>query len=115
MRKNKSAAAAAESPAKGKTAAVEIDGVVYPLAYDFNRIADAEREAQCNLLSGLKDVANLSAPQLRGLFLAAIRAGDPKSKLTIDQVGQLIRFNTIVPIVEALATSMLKSVPEQTA
>jgi hypothetical protein len=98
-----------------KTATLTLGGKTYKLGYDFNKIADTEREAGCNLLHGLADIANISAPQLRGLFLAAIRAADPKSTMTIQQAGSLIRFETIIPVSEALAESILLSVPAETA
>lgn len=96
------------------TARLTIDGNEYLLGYDFNAIADTEPEAGCNLLTGLMDVANLSAKQLRGLFLAGIRAADPASKMTIQDITALIRYETIFPITEALAESLLLSVPRVT-
>jgi len=97
--------------AANKTATLKLAGNTYELAFDFNQIVRTEGEAECNLLAGLQDVANLSALQLRGLFLAAIRAGDPKSTMTIQQAGELMRYDTIFPITEALAASILASVP----
>jgi hypothetical protein len=95
------------------TTALEIVGKTYQLAYDFNMIVSSEREAGCNLLAGLTDLANLSGLQLRGLFLAAIRAADPASKMTITQAGELISFDQILPVVEALARSIVLSVPQK--
>jgi hypothetical protein len=97
-----------------KKAKLTIDGREYLLGYDFNAIADTELEAGCNLLTGLMDVGNLSARQLCGLFLASIRAADPNSKMTILDVTALIRYETIFPITEALAESLLLSIPKRT-
>jgi hypothetical protein len=117
MVKNKKQKATMAAPSVEKTATVQLDGVTYQLGYDFGRICDAEAEAGtgCNLLHGLADMANLSGRQLCGLFLAALRAGDPKLKLTFAQAGKLIRFDTIVPISEALAESLLLTMPAKTA
>jgi hypothetical protein len=96
-----------------KTAALEIDGTVYPLAYDFNSICDAEQFAGVNLLAGLQDMANLSVSQLRGLLLAAIRAGDSTSKLTLTEVGEMLRFDTVLLATEKLAESIVLSIPKK--
>jgi hypothetical protein len=97
---------------KPATASVEIDGTNYPLAYSFTVIANTEPESGVNLLHALRNMGNLSAMQLRGLFLAAIRSANPKSTMTITEAGQLIRFDSVIEITEALAKSLILSIPE---
>jgi hypothetical protein len=112
MKNTKNLKPAVKAAAK-KTTTLELAGNTVRLAFDFNQIVRTEPEARCNLLAGLQDIANLSALQLRGLFVAAVRAADPKSTMTIEQAGKLIRFNTIIPISEALAESILLSIPKK--
>jgi hypothetical protein len=95
-----------------KTATLTIDGKSYPIGYDFNEICNVEAVAQCNLLHGLQDLANLSVGQLRGLLLAGIRAGDSKSTLTLQDAGNLIKINTIGDVTEAIAESIVLTLPE---
>lgn len=104
-----------ENRQKLKVVSVEVEGKKYDLAYSFNVIADVEAEAGCNLLDGLRDLANMSAMQLRGLLCAALRAVDPKSKsrITVEQVSSLLRYDTIYPFSEGLAKSILASLPDQ--
>jgi hypothetical protein len=110
MKKTK-AETTVEAPAPKKTVPLNLNGAEYRLGYSFNQIARTERDAGCNLLRGLTDLANLSALELTGLFLAGIRAADPASTMTLDGAAALIDYGTIYPITEALAESILTSVP----
>ena len=71
------------------------------LAYDFNEICDAERACGCNLLAALESLKGLGAAQLRGLLYAALRPAHPI--VTLQEVGTLIRVDTVLPITEAMA------------
>lgn len=114
-----------ETAAVEAVAAVTLDGEKYELAFDFNEIVNAERESGANLMMGLTNIANLSALQLTGLFVAGIRAANPPvfrdgqqttgSRITFLAASKLIRYDTILPIVEALAQSLLLSRPPKTA
>ena len=90
---------------------LEIEGVKYKLAYSFQAIAEAEHLAGCNLLSGLENLADLSARQLRGLFFAALSIAHPK--VTIAEATQLIRVESILPITLALAQAYNLSIPDK--
>jgi hypothetical protein len=92
-------------------AKLELDGETYRLAYSFNAIATAEHVAECNLLSGLESLNDMSALQLRGLLYAAMSVADPK--VTIHQAGALIRLDTLVPITNAIAEAYRLSMPEK--
>ena len=90
-------------------AELELDGQDYRLAYSFNSIAEAEKVAGCNLLSGLWDLSNLTALQLRGLFYGALRIAHPD--MTIATAGDLIRIDTTAAILEALGRAYGLSMP----
>jgi len=90
---------------------LEIDGVKYKLAYSFQAIAEAEGLAGCNLLDGLKNLMDLSARQLRGLFFAALSIAHPK--ITIEGATGLIKIDNIVPITRALAEAYNLSIPDK--
>ena len=81
-----------------------VDGVEYALVYDFNRIADVEEEADCNLLLALTSVlgGKATARQLRGLLFASIIPGEDGRQMTLAHVGKLVRPDTLVPVYEAL-------------
>jgi hypothetical protein len=85
----------------------------YRLAFDFNAIAEAETAAGCNLLSGLQNLSDLTAMQLRGLLYAALRKAQPR--LTIQAAGALIRLDTLAPITLALAEAYALSMPKKKA
>jgi hypothetical protein len=93
---------------KGK---LVIDGVEYQVAYDFNRICEVEAAAGANLLEALGSLLSLSAAQLRGLLFAAIERDG--ARLTLAQVGALIRVDTIASIEDALAEAYRLSLPEK--
>ena len=87
----------------------EIGGVKHTLAYDFNKICEAEELTGCNLLAALTHLSSLSAAELRGLFYAALEAG-PKHAFpgrtpqeSLEEAGNMIRIDTILPIGEALS------------
>ena len=71
------------------------------LAYDFNEICDAERLCGCNLLAGLENLDNLGAAQFRGLLYAALKPAHPI--VTLQEVGTLIRLDTVLLITTAMA------------
>lgn len=90
-----------------------VDGETYRLAYSFNSIALAEREAGCNLLAGLEGLGNLSAIQLRGLLWAAMKVAAPD--IPIERAAALIRLDTMQSVTEALAKAYNLSMPEKKA
>jgi hypothetical protein len=90
---------------------LEIDDKTYKLAYSFQAIAEAEHLAGCNLLSGLDNLQELSARQLRGLFFAALSIAQPK--ITIEQSTALIRLDTTYSIRLALAKAYNLSIPDK--
>jgi len=102
-----------QSKRKLQIVSVEIGGKNYKLAYDFNEIVKAEKESGVNLLHGLVDLAAMSAAQLTGLLCAAMRAADPKSNITVAQVSQLLQYESIFPFSDALAKSILLSLPKK--
>ena len=97
---------------KETTSTLEVDGKTWRLTYDFNAIADAERIAECNLLAALDNLAAISAAQLRGLLYAAIVVADARLRPTLQEVGALIRIDTLAAITEALAEAYRLSMPE---
>jgi hypothetical protein len=113
LMKKKETLSLAPTAGAQKIVTLELDGKTLRLGYDFNKICDAEREAGCNLLHALQNIADLSVSQLRGLFLAAIRAGDPASKMAIAEAGALIRFETIFQITEAIAETIVATLPPE--
>jgi len=92
-------------------ATLTLDGQEYKLAYSFNAIAEAENRAGCNLLSGLQDLRDLNAQQLRGLLYAALSVAHPK--ITVEEAGDMIRLTTITTITDALAAAYILSLPEK--
>jgi hypothetical protein len=92
---------------------LKVDEKEYKLAYSFNAIAVAERTAGCNLLSGLENLSDLSALQLRGLLFAALSIAHPT--ITIEGAGRMIRLDTIAPITTSLAEAYQLSMPEKKA
>jgi hypothetical protein len=99
-------------------ATLELEGQTYKLAYSFNAVAEAELVAKCNLLSGLENLHELSAIQLRGLLYAALSVAQPE--ITLSQAGEMIhpfttpaRAETITPISRALAEAYGLSMPEK--
>ena len=98
-----------EQGPKKTTATLEIDGRTFELKYSTNAICDAEREAGCSLLTAMIDFAGMSVIQLRALLCACIRGGDPMSKMTVKEAGDLVKYETIFAITNALAEAMLLS------
>jgi hypothetical protein len=92
-------------------AKLELDGETYKLAYSFNAIALAESVSGCNLLEGLRNLSNLSAGQLRGLFYAALSVADPK--ITIEQAGALIAVDATHSITDAIVEAYILSMPKK--
>ena len=86
-----------------------IDGVEYTVTYDFNRIADVEEQTGTNLLIALERLLKLSAKQLRGLLFAAIERDG--ARLSLAEVGKLIRVDTLALITDALAGAYRASLP----
>lgn len=93
-------------------ATLEIDGKAYRLSYDFNAIAEAEKEAGCNLLHGIAVILlrGMNAGQLRGLLYAALRQAHPK--MTLSGAGRLIRIDTMPSITTAIIEAWNASLPE---
>jgi hypothetical protein len=102
-----------------KYSTLKIDGDEYRLGYDFNEICDTEALTGCNLLSALTNVGGASGSQLRGLLVAAIRAcpydGMPEAHVLLKKCGQLIRLDTIAPIILALGETYALAVSEEYA
>jgi len=111
MAKRETAASTTSDPVVD-FAALKIDGETYRLAYDFNAIADAEKLADANLLHGIAGLLGkgANAAQIRGLLYAALRKAHPK--LTLPQVGSLIRIDTIPDIYGAIEAAYRLSLPE---
>ena len=109
--KKKSVAGTKDDPTI-KFAKLVIDEKEYQLGYSFNAIAEAEAAAGCNLLNGLQSLNGMSALQLRGLLFAALRIAQPEI-VSIDEVGLLLRLDTIGDVQEALAEAYLLSMPEK--
>ena len=89
---------------------LELDGATYPLAYSFDAIAEAENIAGCNLLTGLENLQNLTALQLRGLLYAAMIVADPE--ITLKRAASLIRLDTITKVTNAMAEAYRLSMPD---
>ena len=94
-----------------KFATLVIDEKEYKLAYSFNAIAEAESLAGCNLLTGIKNLTDLSAAQFRGLFYAALTVAQPK--MALKDAGALIRFETQALIEAAIGEAYILSMPKQ--
>jgi len=90
---------------------LEINGETYKLAYSFNAIAIAESVSGANLLEGLRNLTNLTASQLRGLFYAALSVADPK--ITIEQAGALIAVDATHSITDAIVEAYILSMPKK--
>ena len=88
-----------------------LDGTVYQLAYDFNSIALAEKIAGINLLEGLRNLAQVSAQQFRGLFYGARLKAQPE--ITLEQAGGLIRLDTLLAIEAGIAQAYANSIMEK--
>ena len=92
-------------------AKLKVDGKEYRLVYDFNAIAEAEDICGCNLLQGMFRMGGeWSAKQIRGLLYAALRIAQPE--ITLEQVGDLVRLDTLVSIPTALIEAYNLSMPE---
>ena len=92
---------------------LEIDGYTYELVYDFDAIANAEKQADCNLLHGMSATLlnTMSAGQLRGLLWAALRRRHPK--MTLADAAALCRVDTVPDIVPALAATFTAAIPKR--
>jgi hypothetical protein len=96
-----------------KTATLTVDGKDYPLAWNFNAVAMAEQllPGRVNLLKACETLSDLGAMEFLGLLYAAIRSGDPASKITLLQVGDLLRLDTLPQAVDALGAAYTYSIP----
>jgi hypothetical protein len=92
-------------------ASLEVDGVEYRLAYDYNAIVEAEAAARINLLEGMAKILlnGMDAAHLRGLLYAALRKAH--SEITLDQAGDLIRIDTIEEVRMAVLRAWDASLP----
>jgi len=88
---------------------IKIDDVELSLVYDYNQIADAEAETGTNLLMALERLGGMNAKQLRGLLYAAIQ---PPGKLTVREVGKLIRLDTIGLLTAAMSEAYMRTLPK---
>jgi len=91
-------------------APLTLDGKSYKLCYSFNSIAIAESVAGCNLLRGMEKLTDLTALQFRGLLYAALTVAHPD--LSVEDAGNLIRFDTYAPIMDALGEAYRLSLPD---
>jgi hypothetical protein len=92
-------------------AKLEIDGKQYRLGYDFNAIAEAEEVTGSNLLQGLLNGGNWTARQMRGLLYAALHVAHPR--ITVEEVGKLIRLDTMIAVQRAVIMAYNLSLPEE--
>jgi hypothetical protein len=92
-------------------ARVEAEGKTYKLAFSFNAIALAEVHCGVNLLEGIENLLSLSAAQFRGLLYAALSTAHPK--LTLQDAGNLINFQTLGLWKDGLAEAYVLSMPER--
>lgn len=89
---------------------LELNGVTYRLAFDFNALARAEAVAGINLLQGLNlTIAN--AQQFRAVLWAALLKAQPK--MTIDEAGALLQPGAFEAISQALMESFTASMPDR--
>lgn len=102
-----------------KYSTLKVDKEEYRLGYDFNGLCDAEALTGCNLLTAMRDLGEASAGQLRGLLFAAIRAvpyeGMPGSAELLKQCGDLLRADTIGPVILALGHTYALGVSQEYA
>lgn len=94
---------------------LEIDGRTYELVYDFDAIANAEKQSDCNLLHGMSATLlnTMSAAQLRGLLWASLRRRQPK--MTLADAAALCRLDTVAEIVPAIAATFTAAMPAKKA
>lgn len=83
-----------------------LGGVERKLCFDYNAIVQAEKATGVNLLEGM--AGRLNATNLRGLLWAALLRGSPK--ITIEEVGELIRPSMINVLHEALIATWFGSI-----
>jgi hypothetical protein len=88
-----------------------IDGVTYSLVFDFNAAAEAEKATGVNLLQASFNLANISSLQLRAFLFAALTSRHPA--MTVEDAGDLIRFDTLVDVTTAIVESHSASMPKK--
>jgi hypothetical protein len=93
-----------------KYATVTIDGEQYKLAYNFRSIRTAEQLTGVNLLQGLSNLTGLNAAQFHGLLYAAMLPAQPE--ITLEQVDDLIRLDTMATLEIGIADAYMNSMPK---
>ena len=93
-------------------AKLTLAGETYWLAFDFNGLAVAEEITGLNLLQALRTLVNLSVSQTRGLLYAALLKRQPKTRLL--DVGNMMTFEALPQITQALSEALTNAMPEQT-
>lgn len=91
---------------------LKIDGLELQLLYDYNLIAEAEEETGCNLLNALESLGKMNAKQLRGLLYAAIVS---KPRPTVQEVGKMIRLDTMGVITAKLSAAYMQTIKKPSA
>lgn len=92
---------------------LEVDGITYRLAFDYNAIAEAEQAAGINLLEGMGKVllGAMTAGHLRALLYAALLKAHPG--ITLDQAGDLLGIHNSVDVRDALLRAWNASCPPE--
>lgn len=89
---------------------VEVGGMTYSLAFDFNAMAQAEAVTGLNLLQCL-NFQNLNSTKVRGLLYAAMLKAQPKT--TLEDAGALFNHpNSVDKLMNAVVEAYLGSQPE---
>lgn len=107
-RKNNVAGVPGKDPTLPKVP-LTIDGITRHLVYDFNAIAVTEELTGINLLECI-DLQNLTAAKYRALLYSTLLKENPD--ITLEQVGALVRFDTLPAVTVALVEAWTGSRPE---
>jgi hypothetical protein len=91
---------------------ITLSGKICKLCWDFNSLAIAEQETKTNLLDGIFHglTGGATCTQIRALLYAAMLKAQPK--VTLEEVGSLIRLNHVPLIIKALSDAYKASIPE---
>lgn len=89
---------------------VNLDGKEWPIVVTHNLLIETEELTGLNTLTGEANMVRPSAKLVRAiLFLALKHAG---AKYSLEQVGDLITPQNLVPVQEAILTAWAASMPE---
>jgi hypothetical protein len=88
---------------------VTIDGETYHLEYNFNSIAIAEEHTGLNLFNSF-DFRGLSVVKFRAMLWSSLLVDRPE--ITIEEAGDLVRYDTLPILTLALVEAWLNSRPE---